>query len=180
MAFLNEAGLERLWTHITTKLGDKVDKASGKVLSTNDYTDEDKNKLSTLKDLVGDTAVSEQIREAIAALVDSSPETLDTLNELAAALGDDPNFAATIAGQIGELENKIGDTSISEQINTAIINSQSDWNITDETNVSFIKNKPEATTDEEIINTMTSLGFSFSESENINVLTDENNNILLA
>ena len=37
----------------------------------------------------------------VAALVDSAPGTLDTLNELAAALGDDPNFAATIAGQIG-------------------------------------------------------------------------------
>ncbi len=32
-----------------------------------------------------------------AALVDSAPATLDTLNELAAALGDDPNFATTIS-----------------------------------------------------------------------------------
>jgi hypothetical protein len=32
----------------------------------------------------------------IAAIVDSAPSTLDTLNELAAALGDDPNFATTI------------------------------------------------------------------------------------
>lgn len=38
---------------------------------------------------------------AIAALVDSSPATLDTLNELAAALADDPNFAATIATALG-------------------------------------------------------------------------------
>jgi hypothetical protein len=37
----------------------------------------------------------------VAALVDSSPATLDTLNELAAALGDDPNFATTISTQIG-------------------------------------------------------------------------------
>ena len=34
--------------------------------------------------------------DAAAALVDSAPETLDTLNELAAALGNDPNFATTI------------------------------------------------------------------------------------
>lgn len=33
---------------------------------------------------------------AIAGLIDSAPGALDTLNELAAALGDDPNFAATI------------------------------------------------------------------------------------
>ncbi|MCW2480475.1 hypothetical protein [Candidatus Symbiopectobacterium sp. NZEC135] len=36
------------------------------------------------------------VKAAIAALVDSSPGALDTLNELAAALGDDPNFAATM------------------------------------------------------------------------------------
>lgn len=36
------------------------------------------------------------VAAAVAALVDSAPGTLDTLNELAAALGDDPNFATTI------------------------------------------------------------------------------------
>ncbi|QOH76814.1 prophage tail fiber N-terminal domain-containing protein [Escherichia coli] len=36
------------------------------------------------------------VRKLLAALVDSSPEVLDTLNELAAALGNDPNFATTI------------------------------------------------------------------------------------
>lgn len=37
----------------------------------------------------------------IAALVNSSPSTLDTLKELADALGDDPNFAATTATALG-------------------------------------------------------------------------------
>jgi hypothetical protein len=41
------------------------------------------------------------VQAAIAALVDSSPGTLDTLNELAAALGDDPNFATTISTALG-------------------------------------------------------------------------------
>lgn len=36
------------------------------------------------------------VRKLLAALVDSSPETLDTLNELAAALGNDPNFSTTV------------------------------------------------------------------------------------
>lgn len=36
------------------------------------------------------------VRAAIAALVDSSPGALDTLNELAAAIGNDPNFATTM------------------------------------------------------------------------------------
>jgi len=38
-------------------------------------------------------------------LVDSAPETLDTLNELAAALGDDANFSTTIVSMIGEKES---------------------------------------------------------------------------
>jgi microcystin-dependent protein len=38
---------------------------------------------------------------AIADLVDSAPATLDTLNELAAALGDDPNFATTVSTALG-------------------------------------------------------------------------------
>ena len=42
----------------------------------------------------------------VAALVDSAPETLDTLNELSAALGDDPNFAATMATNIGNKADK--------------------------------------------------------------------------
>ena len=52
-----------------------------------------------------ETAIAQEVIDrnaAIAALVDSSPAALDTLNELAAALGDDPNFAATTAEQIGQ------------------------------------------------------------------------------
>ncbi|QSA01498.1 prophage tail fiber N-terminal domain-containing protein [Escherichia coli] len=48
-------------------------------------------------DAVGlETANAAFVRKLLAALVDSSPEALDTLNELAAALGNDPNFATTI------------------------------------------------------------------------------------
>lgn len=43
-----------------------------------------------------------QVSSAIASLVDSAPETLNTLNELAAALGDDPNFATTITNKIAQ------------------------------------------------------------------------------
>jgi len=47
---------------------------------------------------------------AVSNLVDSAPATLDTLNELAAALGDDPNFATTTATNIGTKVSKSGDT----------------------------------------------------------------------
>lgn len=42
-----------------------------------------------------------QVQTQVASLVDSAPSTLNTLNELAAALGDDPNFATTVSTQIG-------------------------------------------------------------------------------
>lgn len=42
-----------------------------------------------------------RINAAVAALVDSAPGTLDTLNELAAALGDDPNAVATLTTELG-------------------------------------------------------------------------------
>lgn len=48
---------------------------------------------------------------AIANLVSSAPGTLDTLNELAAALGDDPNFATTITTALGEKLKFISDTN---------------------------------------------------------------------
>lgn len=51
-------------------------------------------------------SVNSIIDTRVAALVDSAPGTLDTLNELAAALGDDPNFATTIATEIGNKVNK--------------------------------------------------------------------------
>jgi hypothetical protein len=54
------------------------------------------------------------VAAATAALVDSAPGTLDTLNELAAALGDDPDFAATLAGQIGALDTRIDTLEASE------------------------------------------------------------------
>ena len=48
-----------------------------------------------------DTRADARVATGIANLVDSAPATLDTLNELAAALGDDPNFATSIATSIG-------------------------------------------------------------------------------
>ncbi len=53
-----------------------------------------------------DTAIS----SAIAGLVDSAPTTLDTLNEIAAALADDANFAATITSQLADKASLSGAT----------------------------------------------------------------------
>ena len=55
-------------------------------------------------------ANTEFVQNSIASLVDSAPDTLNTLNELAKALGNDANFAATVAEKIGEKISKSGDT----------------------------------------------------------------------
>lgn len=46
-------------------------------------------------------ATQNYVNTAVANLVDSAPGTLDTLNELAAALGDDPSFATTVSTALG-------------------------------------------------------------------------------
>lgn len=65
------------------------------------------------KTLQGGIASVQYVQDSLAALVDSAPATLDTLNELAAALGDDPNFATTITNQLASLPNApaISDTA---------------------------------------------------------------------
>ena len=46
-------------------------------------------------------ATTAYVDGAVSSLVNSAPTTLDTLNELASALGNDPNFATTVATEIG-------------------------------------------------------------------------------
>ncbi|MGR9550242.1 gp53-like domain-containing protein [Escherichia coli] len=47
-------------------------------------------------------ATTEFVAKALAALAGSAPETLDTLKELADALGNDPNFATTVLNKLAE------------------------------------------------------------------------------
>ncbi|MGQ7242818.1 hypothetical protein ACUN9V_05075 [Salinicola sp. V024] len=55
---------------------------------------------------IADTLTPAQIDARVQALIGSAPEALDTLNELAAALGNNPNFAATVQQQLGEKATK--------------------------------------------------------------------------
>jgi hypothetical protein len=52
------------------------------------------------------------VDDRVDAIIDTSPETLNTLNELAAALGDDPNFAATVTNSLASKVSLTGDQSI--------------------------------------------------------------------
>lgn len=68
--------------------------------------------------LDSDAATKGYVVAAINALVDSAPGTLDTLNEIAAALGDDPNLAATLNAEIATKLPKAGG-AMSGQIDMA-------------------------------------------------------------
>ena len=52
-------------------------------------------------------ATKKYVDSAVASLINSAPETLATLDALAYALGDDPNFATTVANQIGTKVDKV-------------------------------------------------------------------------
>ena len=65
-------------------------------------------------------ATQTYVNTAVSNLVDAAPGTLDTLNELAAALGDDPNFATTIATSIGTKQNQLNGTGFVKASGTTI------------------------------------------------------------
>jgi hypothetical protein len=73
------------------------------------------------------TYTKTQVDAAIAGLVESAPETLDTLNELAAALGDDPDFATSIATSIGTKADQTAvDATLALKANTSHTHAESD------------------------------------------------------
>ena len=122
-------------------LDTKVDKIVGKQLSTEDYTTEEKNKLNGLTNYVHpsnhDPSVITQdsnnrfvtdiqitswdskptitdVDSRINTIIGSAPDTLDQLNEIATALGNDPNFATTIMTELGTKVDKV----IGKQLST--------------------------------------------------------------
>lgn len=163
MKILDENGALYLWqkikTYVTGLLENKVDKVSGKGLSTNDYTTAEKEKLAGLNNYTLPTASAEtlggvkvgaglainegvlsatgggtadsvdwsnvqnkptkvsdftndskfqtetQVNAIVKNVVGSAPEALDTLKELADALGNDANFSATVTTELGKKIN---------------------------------------------------------------------------
>lgn len=75
--------------------------------SYNDLTD--KPTIPSVEGLASETYVDGKV----AGIVNSAPETLDTLNELSKALGNDPNFAASVATQIGNKVDKVSGKGLS-------------------------------------------------------------------
>ena len=119
------------------------------------------------------------VMAALASLVNGSPAALDTLQELAKAMGNDPNFATTITNLIGTKLDKSGTavkatadaagnniqttyatkTDVEKAANDAKNGAltgqvQADWNATDTSSKAFIKNKPSIYPNAEKIDTV--------------------------
>lgn len=96
-----------------------VKKEEGKELSSNDFTDELKaklegieefaNRITNVSQLVNDSKfqTEEEVKAAIEGIIGSAPDVLDTLKEIADALGNDPNFATTITKKLAALAEQI-------------------------------------------------------------------------
>lgn len=121
----------------------KVDKVDGKVLSSNDFTDlllvklngiqEKANYITKVSELLNDSEfqTAEQVEAAIQKIIGSAPGVLDTLKEIADALGNDPNFATTMTQKLTELTNKLetetqnriaGDSALDTKLTTLSTN----------------------------------------------------------
>lgn len=158
------------------------------------YTKEESDELldayakkSDIEGLILDNiATNEYVDKKVSDLVSSAPETLDTLQELSKALGDDPNFATTIAAELGNKVDKIEGkglstndytdeekaklASISEGAGKAI---QPDWNQNDSTAKDYIKNKPAIATDDDAMDFLAEMGM-------ITPVTNSNGEILIS
>lgn len=122
MEAANEAEKKRaeffgIWSENTKQIEQKLSgiESGAEVNVQSDWEESDETKDSFIKNkpqidqsFMPESANAQSgkaVAEALAQLVNGSPEALDTLNELAKALGDDPNFAATTAEEIGKKAN---------------------------------------------------------------------------
>ena len=100
-------------------------------------------------------ASKEDIDKAIANLVDSAPEEMNTIKELATEIENNRDVVELLTAAVGNKVDKVDGKDLSTNDYTteekeklagiaqgAEVNVQSDWEVTDETSKTFIKNKP--------------------------------------
>lgn len=166
-----------------TTVDNKVDKVDGKGLSTNDYTTKEKEKLASIDEnaeqnvqsdwsqtdntqadyiknkpeipSVDGFATEDYVDDAVAGLVDTTPEILEALNALSEALKENPDLSTSILQELGNKVDKVEGKGLStndyttedkDKLSTiasgAGVNVQSDWLQTNTASDDFIKNKP--------------------------------------
>jgi len=146
--------------------------AAGAVMNSDSTTaamsfvvDEDNMSSDSATKVPTQQSVKAYVDAEVAGVVDSAPSALNTLNELAAALGDDANFSTTVTNSIGTKLPLAGGTMTGNIVMSgsqtvdgrdvsadgakldgiatgAEVNVQADFNETDNTSDAFIKNKP--------------------------------------
>ncbi|HAI57744.1 MAG TPA: hypothetical protein DCM04_07360 [Saprospirales bacterium] len=94
-----------------------------------------------------DFATQTYVNAQVSNLVDSAPATLDTLNELASALGDDANFSTTVTNSIA---TKLATSDFTSTANTWI-GTKSTTDVAEGTNLYFTDARALAATDAEIV-----------------------------
>ena len=130
MKYLDLTGLREVWDNIKSYISSKIPTKTSQLQNDSNYATTSQlpsktsqltndsgfltstdisnkaNKATTLSGYgITDAYTKTQVDKKVSDLVNSAPETLDTLNELASALGNDPNFATTVATQIGTKAN---------------------------------------------------------------------------
>lgn len=86
---------------------DIYDKMEGKAVTSHTHP---ASQITDFEDEVGDI-----VDARISTLIGGAPTALDTLNELAAALGDDPNYAATITNALSNKVDKVSGKGLSTE-----------------------------------------------------------------
>lgn len=99
----------------------KVDKVEGKALSSNDFTDalkakleniqEQANYITKVSELINDSGYQtlDEVKAEIQKIIGTAPEVLDTLQEIAEALDNDPNFAGTMMNRMAALGTQVNE-----------------------------------------------------------------------
>lgn len=100
-------------------------------------------------------ASKDDVNKAIADLVDSAPEEMNTIKELATEIENNRDIVELLTAAVGNKVDKVDGKGLSTNDYTteekeklagiargAEVNVQSDWAVTDETSKTFIKNKP--------------------------------------
>ena len=104
--YITNADLDTSQNHVHSNMAvlngitaSKVNEWNNKSTFSGNYND--LTNKPTIPSIAG-LATETYVREKVSSLVGTAPETLDTLQELSKALGDDPNFATTISNKLGE------------------------------------------------------------------------------
>lgn len=133
MAFLDETGLAYFWNQILARLNKFVPAESGKGLSSNDYTVEEKTKLAGIEEGANKTVIDSALSASSTNPVQNKVinTALDSKVDKIEGKGLSTNDYTTTE------KNKLA--GIADGAN---VNVQADWNVTDTASDAYIKNKP--------------------------------------